>query len=188
MSERTFAKAAVEPLTVITCTVDHASVQRSEGLAETGWAELLSEEPSDATRAVEAAIEVIRHGGDLARTDREIIEGMIQRDNVVGGSGFIADDLTELLTLVERRHQGVTITPPPCTEEQLLAVACPVCIATVGVKCQRRPGEVLLLSQHHAERFWEASYGYSRPLALVPRVPEDALWIPAPGSQPLETR
>jgi hypothetical protein len=170
-------------MTVITCTVDHASMQRSKGLAETGWADLLSEEASGAMRAVEAAIEVIRHGGDLARTDREIIEDMIQRDNVVGGSGFVADDLTELLALVERRRQGVAITPPPCLEEQLLAVACPVCTATVGANCHRRPGEVLSLPQHHAERFWEASGGYSRPPALVPRVPEDALWIPAPGEQ-----
>ena len=44
----------------------------------------------------------------------------------------------------------------------------------------RPHGEVLPLSQHHAERFWAASGGYSRPPALVPHIPEDALWIPAP--------
>ena len=133
-----------------------------------------------AVEALEAAIHAINRGGDLTTSHREIIGAMILRDNVVGGSGFVADDLTELLALVEKRHQGLAIAPPPCTEEQLLAVSCPACTAVAGANCQRRPGKVLPLPQHHAERFWAASGGYSRPPALVPCIPEDALSIPDP--------
>lgn len=168
-------------MTAVTCTVGHASVERLKSFTETGWAEVIADDCSKAAEALGAAIDAIDHGGDLATSDREVIEAMIERDNVVGGSGFVADDLTELLALVEKRRQGLAIAPPPCTEEQLLTVPCPVCIATAGASCQRRPGEVLPLPQHHAERFWAASGSYSRPPALVPRVPEDALCIPETG-------
>jgi hypothetical protein len=167
-------------MAIITCTVDHASMERLKSFAETGWAELIADDCSKAVEALEATIHVIKHGGDLTTSYHEIIEAMIWRDNVVGGSGFVADDLTELLALVEKRRKGLAIAPPPRTEEQLLAVSCPVCTAVVGASCQRRPGKVLPLSQHHAERFWAASGGYSRPLVLVPRIPEDALSIPDP--------
>jgi hypothetical protein len=49
------------------------------------------------------------------------------------------------------------VQPPACTREQLLAVACPLCRATIGTYCEERPGKVLLLQHHHAERFWAAS-------------------------------
>jgi hypothetical protein len=49
------------------------------------------------------------------------------------------------------------IDPPPCTRDQLLAVACPTCKAAVGDYCEERPGKVLLLPHHHIERFWAAS-------------------------------
>lgn len=48
-------------------------------------------------------------------------------------------------------------TPPPkCTRDQLLAVPCPTCRAAVGAYCEERPGKVLLLHLHHADRFWAA--------------------------------
>lgn len=167
-------------MTIITCTVDHASIQRLKNFAETGWAEFIADGCSKAVEALEAAIHAIKRGDALTTNCREIIEAMIWRDSVVGGSGFVADDLTGLLALVEKKRRGLAITPPPCTEEQLLAVPCPVCTAVVGASCQRRPGKVLPLPQHHAERFWAASGGYSRPPALVPRIPEDTLSIPDP--------
>jgi len=46
--------------------------------------------------------------------------------------------------------------PPACTREQLLAVACPKCGVAAGAYCEERPGVVLLLAQHHADRFWAA--------------------------------
>ena len=167
-------------MNTVTCIVDHASIQRLKSLAETCWVELIADDCSKAMEALEAAIHVIKRGGDLSTSHREIIEAMILRDNVVGGSGFVADDLTELLALVEKMQQGLATEPPSCTEEQLLAVRCPVCIATIGANCQQLPGKVLPLPQHHAERFWAAAGGYSRPPALVPSIPEDAVWIPDP--------
>jgi hypothetical protein len=47
--------------------------------------------------------------------------------------------------------------PPACTPEQLLAVSCPTCGVAVGSYCEERPGKVLLLPQHHADRFWVAA-------------------------------
>lgn len=69
---------------------------------------------------------------------------------------LMAHDLTELLTLVDARRGKRSIAPPPCPKKQLLAVPCPTCGARVGAYCELRPGKVLLLPQHHAERFWAA--------------------------------
>jgi hypothetical protein len=44
--------------------------------------------------------------------------------------------------------QAISATP-----QQLLSVACPICKAPVGSYCEERPGKILLLPQHHVERF-----------------------------------
>lgn len=51
----------------------------------------------------------------------------------------------------------MNVQPPSCIPEKLLAVPCPTCGAAVGAYCEERPGKVLLLPQHHAERYWAAS-------------------------------
>jgi hypothetical protein len=42
---------------------------------------------------------------------------------------------------------------PTCTVAELLAVACPTCGASADAYCEEKPGKVLLLTQHHEERF-----------------------------------
>ena len=51
----------------------------------------------------------------------------------------------------------MTEQPPTCTAAQLLAVPCPTCRTAVGVYCESAPGKVLLLPNHHADRFWAES-------------------------------
>ncbi len=112
--------------------------------------------PSDIwSDAVEEALRVIEHGGNLTERHRGIIEGAIAGDAAVG-LGPMGSDLMELLSLVDTRQRGDTIEPPACTREQLLTVSCPTCGAMAGSYCELRPGKVLLLPQHHAARFWAA--------------------------------
>lgn len=105
--------------------------------------------------AVEAAIRVVEHDGELDEQHRAVIDAAIAQDRT-SGPGLMARDLTELLTLVEARQVERSVAPPACTKKQLLAVPCPTCGAQVSAYCELRPGEVLLLPQHHAERFWAA--------------------------------
>lgn len=112
--------------------------------------------PSDAwSDAVEAAIRVVEQGRDLAARHRGIIDAAIAGD-AAGRPGPVGRDLTELRALVDARQRGDTVFPPTCTREQLLAVACPTCGVPAGAYCELRPGKILLLSQHCAERFWAA--------------------------------
>jgi hypothetical protein len=105
--------------------------------------------------AVEAAIRGVEQDGELEEQHRHVIDVAIEQDKT-RGPGLMARDLTELLTLVDARRVKRPVAPPPCTKKQLLAVPCPTCGAQVGSYCELRPGKVLLLPQHHAERFWAA--------------------------------